>query len=125
MRVSVCMCLSVHDHVFGTARPIFAKIFAHVTYCVTVMRNGKIREFFLRILRRQATNSQSVRTDSSKSVKVISGRGRCPGGRGNNLHSLSRCTNNALAKRNQLRRARARWLAYLLRHGTRHVNRKQ
>jgi len=83
------------------------KIFAHVTYCVTVMRNGKIREFFLRILRRQATNSQSVRTDSSKSVKEISGRGRCPEGRGNNLHSLSRCTNNALAKRNQLRRARA------------------
>jgi len=46
MRVSVCMCLFVHDHVFGTARPIFAKIFAHVTYCVTVMRSGKIREIF-------------------------------------------------------------------------------
>ena len=30
MRVSVC--LSVCDHIFGTTRPIFTKIFVHVTY---------------------------------------------------------------------------------------------
>ena len=28
----VCVCLSVHDHIFGTTRPIFTEIFAHVTY---------------------------------------------------------------------------------------------
>ena len=37
MAVSVCLsvrvCLSVHDHIFGTTRPIFTKIFLHVTYC--------------------------------------------------------------------------------------------
>jgi len=31
MSVSVCVCLSVHDHIFGTARPIFTNFFAHVT----------------------------------------------------------------------------------------------
>jgi len=30
--VSVCVCLSVRDHIFGTTRPIFTKLFAHVTY---------------------------------------------------------------------------------------------
>jgi len=28
----VCVCLSVRDHIFGTTRPIFTKLFAHVTY---------------------------------------------------------------------------------------------
>ena len=34
MSVSVCLsvCLSVHDHIFGTTRPILTKIFVHVTY---------------------------------------------------------------------------------------------
>jgi len=27
MSVSVCVCLSVHDHIFGTTRPIFTEIF--------------------------------------------------------------------------------------------------
>jgi len=26
------VCLSVHDNIFGSARPIFTKIFVHVTY---------------------------------------------------------------------------------------------
>ena len=34
MSVSVCVsaCLSVHDHIFGTTRPIFTDICVHVTY---------------------------------------------------------------------------------------------
>ena len=32
MNVSVCVCLSVRDHIFGTTRPIFTKFFVHVTY---------------------------------------------------------------------------------------------
>jgi len=28
----VCVCLSVHDHVFGTTGPIFTKFFLHVIY---------------------------------------------------------------------------------------------
>jgi len=28
----VCVCLSVHDHVFGTTGPIFTKCFLHVIY---------------------------------------------------------------------------------------------
>ena len=28
----VCVCLSVCDHIFGIARPIFTKFFVHVTY---------------------------------------------------------------------------------------------
>jgi len=28
----LCMCLSVRGHIFGTARPIFAKIYLRVTY---------------------------------------------------------------------------------------------
>jgi len=27
----VCLCLSVRDHILGTTRPIFTKIFAHAT----------------------------------------------------------------------------------------------
>jgi len=30
--VSVCGCLFVRDHTFGTAHPIFTKVFVHVTY---------------------------------------------------------------------------------------------
>jgi len=34
--VSVCVCvrvcLSVREHIFGTTRPIFIKLFVHVTY---------------------------------------------------------------------------------------------
>jgi len=30
--LSVCLCLSVHDHIFGTARPIFTKISVYVTH---------------------------------------------------------------------------------------------
>jgi len=30
--VSVCVCLSVREHIFGTARPIFTKFFVHATY---------------------------------------------------------------------------------------------
>jgi len=29
--LSVCVCLSVHDHIFGTTRPIVTKCFVHVT----------------------------------------------------------------------------------------------
>jgi len=29
--VSVCVCLSVRDHIFGTTRPIFTKNFVHVS----------------------------------------------------------------------------------------------
>jgi len=29
--VSVSVCLSLRDHIFGTARPIFTKFFIHVT----------------------------------------------------------------------------------------------
>jgi len=32
MIVSLCVCLSVHGHIFGTTRPIFAKFFMHVTH---------------------------------------------------------------------------------------------
>jgi len=36
MSVSVCLCvsvcLSVHDHIFETTRPIFTKFFTHVTH---------------------------------------------------------------------------------------------
>ena len=34
MSASVCLsvCLSVHDHLFGTTRLIFTKVFVHVTY---------------------------------------------------------------------------------------------
>jgi len=30
--VHVCVCLSARDHFFGTTRPIFTKLFVHVTY---------------------------------------------------------------------------------------------
>ena len=30
--MSVCVCLSVHDHFSGTTRPLFAKFFVHVAY---------------------------------------------------------------------------------------------
>jgi len=30
--LSVCVCLSVRDHIFGTTRPVFVQIFAPVTY---------------------------------------------------------------------------------------------
>jgi len=30
--VYVCVCLSVHDHIFGTTRPICVKFFVHVIY---------------------------------------------------------------------------------------------
>jgi len=30
--VCVCVCLSVHDHIFGTAHLIFTNFFVHVTY---------------------------------------------------------------------------------------------
>ena len=30
--VCVCVCLSVRDHIFGTTRQIFTKVFMHVTY---------------------------------------------------------------------------------------------
>jgi len=30
--VRVCVCLSVHDHNFGTTHPIFTNCFMHVTY---------------------------------------------------------------------------------------------
>jgi len=30
--LSVSVCLSVHDHIFGTTCPIFTKFFMHVTY---------------------------------------------------------------------------------------------
>ena len=32
LSVCVCVCLSVRDHIFRTARPIFTKFFVHVTY---------------------------------------------------------------------------------------------
>ena len=28
----VCVCLSVHDHIFGSPRQIFSKLFVHVNY---------------------------------------------------------------------------------------------
>ena len=31
MSVSVCVCLSVRDHIFRTTRPIFTSFFVHVT----------------------------------------------------------------------------------------------
>jgi len=30
--MSVCVCLSVRDHIFGTTRPIFSKFFVLVIY---------------------------------------------------------------------------------------------
>jgi len=30
--LSVSVCLSVRDHIFGTTRPIFTKFFVHVTH---------------------------------------------------------------------------------------------
>jgi len=37
-RVSVCVFLSVRDHIFGTTRPIFTKYFVHVIYgCCSVL----------------------------------------------------------------------------------------
>jgi len=30
--VSVCLCRSVRDHIFGTAPPIFSNFFVHITY---------------------------------------------------------------------------------------------
>jgi len=30
--LSVCVCFSVHDRIFGTTRPIFTKSFVHVIY---------------------------------------------------------------------------------------------
>jgi len=33
----VCMCLSVSDHIFGTTRPIFTKIFARSSSGVVVI----------------------------------------------------------------------------------------
>jgi len=32
MSVSVCLCVSVRGHIFGTTRPIFTNFLAHVTY---------------------------------------------------------------------------------------------
>jgi len=38
LSVCLCVCLSVHDHIFGTARPIFTEIFVHATYgCGSVL----------------------------------------------------------------------------------------
>ena len=32
MTVSVCVCLSVREHISGTTRPIFTKLCVHVVY---------------------------------------------------------------------------------------------
>jgi len=32
LSLCVSVCFSVRDHIFGTTRPIFTKIFTHVTY---------------------------------------------------------------------------------------------
>jgi len=32
LRVCICVCLSVRDHIFSTTRPIFTKFFVHVNY---------------------------------------------------------------------------------------------
>ena len=32
MSVSVCVCLSVRDHISGTTRPVFTKFLMHVTH---------------------------------------------------------------------------------------------
>jgi len=38
LSVSVCVCLCVRDHIFGTTRPIFTKFFVHVAYgCGSVL----------------------------------------------------------------------------------------
>jgi len=36
-RLSVCVCLSVHDHISGTSRPIFTKFFVHITYAFSAL----------------------------------------------------------------------------------------
>jgi len=58
MSVSVCLCvcvsvcLSVHDRMFGTTRPIFTKISAHVTYGRgSVLSGGVVICYVLRVLR--------------------------------------------------------------------------
>jgi len=40
--LSVCVCLSARDHIFGTTRPIFTEFLAHVTYGRgSVLRSGR------------------------------------------------------------------------------------
>jgi len=39
--VCVSVCLSVHGHIFGKIRPIFTKIFLHVTYGRGSVRIGQ------------------------------------------------------------------------------------
>ena len=41
-RVCVCVCVSVRDHIFGTTRPIFTKIFLHVTMTVARSSSGGV-----------------------------------------------------------------------------------
>ena len=36
--LSVCLCLSVRDHIFRTARPIFTELFVLITYEMAVAR---------------------------------------------------------------------------------------
>ena len=46
--VSVCvsLCLSFHDHIFGTTRPIFTKFFVHMA----VARSSSVIRYVLPVL---------------------------------------------------------------------------
>ena len=42
MSVSVCVCLSVHDHIFGTARPIFTNFLRMLPVAVARSSSGGV-----------------------------------------------------------------------------------
>jgi len=56
--VCVCVCVSVRNHIFGTPRPIFAKIYVQVSYAFQSSSSGVVICYVLPVLQRSAVHLQ-------------------------------------------------------------------